>query len=336
MPVSDTPSKMLIAVPSTSTQLDTPSKNISDSVWTSGFQVEWSRVPKPIMKVLEASKWLSGLHKSKLVRVVMDQVLALCQTPKKADLKLVAELIVKKYPQSFQDQIGGDVVGNGIESLLLKLIHRRDNLTRSPDILSFKRRMAPIKTPLKKRPCDSYGCVNWQPGVPEDLTDINACSLEMKEAMTQPASQWNLSRLQKAMEITFPSQRQQINGGASVADLQEEWPFLFQKEGIGMHYHLLMGTSCHEILLQSLSEKGAKLLTFISNKEAPRDKEIKALADAVVEDEDKRVILPAVVLTVMHYFKEPVDNLFILHEVSSCGLGTELTVIIIFFVGYLL
>lgn len=270
------------------------------------------------MSSLRSGNRLSGSSRQKLVRKIIDQVFRHSQSPRKADLRVVAQQIVQLYPKTFEDKIGDVVVGSGEETLLMQLTSRRDNLNRSPDVTQFKRSLTGQDRPPKKKPSDSYGCINWQPQVPEDLAEATTCRQEMTEACSKPPSQWNLARLKHAMQVTFPLQRQGINGGSTITNLKQTWPFLFVREGIAWHYEQLMGRNCHETLLESLQDKAGKLLRYLFTVEAVKNHPLASLAEEITEDQDQdqRSILPGVMVALLRQFEEPIESVFILVEVG--------------------
>ncbi|KAL3969264.1 F-box and leucine-rich repeat protein 13 [Sarotherodon galilaeus] len=70
------------------------------------------------------------------------------------------------------------------------------------------------------------------------------------------------------MCLTYISQRQLINScpSLSVAEIQEQWPFLFTRKGLSNHFYKLTSIDISERLSQALITKGRRIINYFSSR----------------------------------------------------------------------
>ena len=113
------------------------------------------------------------------MRIVCDEIYSITNRPGRHAIKKIAEKITSLYPKCFKDEIDGISVGTGFDSLMAQLEYRLDNMNRgmkrsssSSADNSLGVNDAPESegtiTPKRGKHIDSYGCVNWQPNLPQD------------------------------------------------------------------------------------------------------------------------------------------------------------------------
>lgn len=88
-----------------------------DSNWHYSFDVPWSKIPSNTVKVLNAEKRPSAAERREIIRIVVAEILTVCQKPGKRHITEIARKMVIRYPKSFQDEIEGQVVGTGCTHL---------------------------------------------------------------------------------------------------------------------------------------------------------------------------------------------------------------------------
>ena len=102
-----------------------------------------------------------------MVLIIVDDVLDIVKKPKKSDWGNIAFRIVKQHRQLFEDNIDGNVVGNGFESLQKQFICRVENLARTKKSLvrmsdnestSSDTSSSTSGFSQKRRSVDEYGC----------------------------------------------------------------------------------------------------------------------------------------------------------------------------------
>ena len=111
---------------------------------------------------------------------MIDDIHQVSKNPTKAQLANICETMSNLYPQSFQDRLCNDLVGSGYSYLLNRLCDRRDNANRHCHTLAKRRIVQPTEKVPKKRLKDSYGCVSWQPELPEDCSELSNLQESLK------------------------------------------------------------------------------------------------------------------------------------------------------------
>ena len=60
---------------------------------------------------------------------------------------------------------------------------------------------------------------------------------------------YNSDAVKELIKSTYFTQRKEINNGASIQKLSQEWPFLFKEVGMAAHFQELTGMSLIESFL---------------------------------------------------------------------------------------
>ena len=191
-----------VASPSTSTSSGVSSPSLdtaSSSQWYISFQLPIVKMPRELINCLENEIRPSTALRREMVRIVCDDIFAIMRRPGRHAIKKIAEKIVGQFPKCFRDEIEGIPVGSGYDSLLAQLEYRLDNMNRGikrPLSLSTEIGVGDVEepegegmtTPKIVKQKDSYGCVNWQPNIPQDenrLADLKFKQNRLKEMSHQ-------------------------------------------------------------------------------------------------------------------------------------------------------
>lgn len=190
----------------------------------------------------------------------MEDLMATDTRPGRSKLKQVAQQLVERYPDSFLDKCGTNVVGQGFASLVIQMENRVENVRRQYAITS------PEGRPKKKcKSSDRYGCSQWQPESPNDFDNHD----EEKKKMLQDASKENLlpeSDIKRFMSETYNTQRITLNNEDNVIKVMEEWPYLFEATHLFDHTEKLIGFPVQTKLLNQIEEKGKTITKFLVSK----------------------------------------------------------------------
>ncbi|XP_039470707.1 uncharacterized protein LOC120441095 [Oreochromis aureus] len=129
------------------------------------------------------------------------------------------------------------------------------------------------------------------------------------------------------MCLTYISQRQLINScpSLSVAEIQEQWPFLFTRKGLSNHFYKLTGIDISERLSQALITKGRRIINYFSSQKLKCNLGIRTLLQQM-ESEGvlaNNKIGTAAILLMMKYYKEDEDSLFVLADETSTRMSLE-------------
>lgn len=123
------------------------------------------------------------------------------------------------------------------------------------------------------------------------------------------------------MPFTYVSQRQLINScpSLSVAEIKEQWPFLFTEKGLSNHFYKLTGIDISECLRQALITKGRRIVNYFSSQKLKWNLCIRTLLQEIESEGvlTNNKIGIAAILLIMKYYKENEDSLCKLFSYSS-------------------
>ncbi|XP_024661187.2 uncharacterized protein LOC112436158 [Maylandia zebra] len=279
-----------------------------------------------------------------MIRIVVEAMQVNCRNIKRASCEEVAKIIVDRYPQTFADFTEkGERLGCGHYSLLRSIKSRvehvnRDNTTHRLRQTKRTRNEEDCSsnsnaTSHKKVRClvDSYGCINWQPvELPEGETPA---SLEEKKRIlltifnSEGPGAVERPDVDDFMCLTYISQQQLINScpSLSVAEIQEQWSFLFTRKGFSNHFYKLTGIDICERLGQALITKGRRIVNYFSTQKLKWNLGIRTLIQQI-ESEGvlaNNKVGTAAILLMMKYYKEDEDSLFVLADETSTRMSLE-------------
>ncbi|KAL3973537.1 hypothetical protein ACER0C_024744 [Sarotherodon galilaeus] len=300
--------------------------------------------PSSSTSITMYNHYSSSWDRRSMVRIVVEAMQVHCRNPKRASCEEVAKLIVNGYPQTFADFTEkGERLGCGHYSLLRSIKSRvehvnRDNTThrlRQTKRTRNEEDCSPNSnaTSPKKVRClvDSYGCINWQPvELPEGETPA---SLEEKKHIlltifnSQGRGAVGRPDVDDYMCLTYISQRQLINScpSLSVAEIQEQWPFLFTRKGLSNHFYKLTGIDISERLGQALITKGRRIINYFSSQKLKWNLGIRTLIQQIESEGvlTNNKVGTAAILLMMKYYKEDEDSLFVLADETSTRMSLE-------------
>uniref|UniRef100_A0A3P8P056 Uncharacterized protein n=1 Tax=Astatotilapia calliptera TaxID=8154 RepID=A0A3P8P056_ASTCA len=289
----------------------------SSTSWVSHFQIPWERFPLRLSHAITRGDRAHPEDRRSMVRIVVAAMQVHCRNPKRASCEEVAKIIVNRYPQTSADLTEkGERLGCGHYSLLRSI--------KSPNSSA---------TPPKKVRClvDSYGCINWQPvELPEGETPT---SLEEKKHIlltifnSQGPGAVERPDVDDFMCLTYVSQRQLMNScpSPSVAEIQEQWPFLFTRKGLSNHFYKLTGIDISERLGQALVTKGRRIINYFSSQKLKWNLGIRTLIQQIESEGvlTNNKVGTAAILLMMKYYKEDEDSLFVLADETSTRMFLE-------------
>ncbi|XP_075308529.1 uncharacterized protein LOC142369998 [Odontesthes bonariensis] len=273
----------------------------------------------------------------KIIRIIVDAIRCHCLNPSRSQCATIAKDAVALYPKTFGDVTDeGDLLGCGYTSLLNQFKTRVEHLNRNNTL-------AKVRQPKRKKTetafprngfkmLDSYGCVNWQPKVPEGETPN---SLEVKRQMLttlfnrEGPRQADTSRVDELMSSTYWNQREFINSSPppQVSAIKEEWPFLFETRWLCSHFETLTGIDILTRLSEALDGKGRRIVNFFFQQRLTWKGEVTSLLRELEDDnrtlEDANFFAVAAILLVMAFFKEESSSLFILADGTATVVDIE-------------
>ncbi|XP_028831045.1 uncharacterized protein LOC114787569 isoform X3 [Denticeps clupeoides] len=316
--------------PSDSSFLSTQTrKQYTDHDWHHDFVVPWSKIPHSVRTKFEKQERPSGRERREIVRLIVDEVLTVCQNPRKKHLAEIARKMALKYPKSFKDISGHQTTGSGYDSLTKQLQCRVDNLKRENVRFQLKRRHTKtLKTETqdvrsKKTRLDSYGCINWQP----------SCLPLQETTKTQKEKQEELlnlhrdgvkdhNKIVKLMISTFRAQRKDIVTGTGTHELSKMWPYLFEMCGSKAHFHKLTGVSLNANFYAAMSSKCGRILNYFQSLPQGQNEKISKILINFDERSTEATILTCVQILLV-YFSEDEEKLMV--KVEDTCLPCEVT-----------
>ena len=292
--------------------------------WPENFKIPWNLLPCALVAKLELGERPRPKEKRNLVQIICTAMMSVVPKPKRHETSIIAQRAVSRYP-GLQDTVD-DLDGNGYQGLLNMLQNRIENQNR--DKLTFrssKRRLEPTSPDDNDVSVmvDSYGCINFQPLLPtgEMVEQQTSKKTALQELQHQRLDE-NDKVVQELLQATYASQRCDINGGASVTDIQKEWPLLLS-HGIPGHFEKLTGVPLQATTVSTLDRKGVLICEYFKSLGgAAAKKEVTSIfADgktAAEEGVSRASLEPALaIMLVMAHMHGKRDALFLVADVSK-------------------
>uniref|UniRef100_A0A1A8LY87 Uncharacterized protein n=2 Tax=Nothobranchius pienaari TaxID=704102 RepID=A0A1A8LY87_9TELE len=224
------------------------------------FEIPWQRLPEELVQNLERQKRPSARQRREMVRIVVSEMMKICKNPTKHNTTEIAKRMVAKYTKSLQDVIDGEVIGPGYHSLQYQMMATTQTKYQLNKKQGFKTHMAVLAG--SQSICHSLRL--WR------------VNLKKKEEMKKLFKKNNYSTdaVKELVTCTYYTQRKEINRGASIQKLCQEWPFLFNEVGMIAHFQELTGVNLMETFLANVDKKGARLLKFLKYVDAQKHKQV--------------------------------------------------------------
>jgi hypothetical protein len=308
--------------------------------WVSGFVIPWEKCSSRLMMALEQGKPVQSSDLRELVTHVMSDVSRYTRKAPRSVLRKIAAKIVKRSPSAFADVINGKVVNDGVESIMLMLEAKKENMER---ILKRdagdsgaegnanrprKRRLVMCvdsdindMQPSVSQACKSslgYGCGNWQPAV-HSTGDAASEKLFLSQQSSVMKSQRDASEIQRLMNATYDLQREKINENVPVVEVLNHWPLLGEEEYLVKHFETLTEVRM-SALQNSIEQKYEKLVAFCQFHKANNKSLSVTLEEAVSAAESTKSCRPLVetyVLLMTNIFRDTEANLVSFIEVRT-------------------
>ena len=92
--------------------------------------IPWNKFPTSLNEALKNGKPPSFFDMKQMVTIVVSEMFNFTCKPTRKQLWLIAHKIISKAPPLFSDVINGIVVGDGMDTLMLKLESKKENIKR--------------------------------------------------------------------------------------------------------------------------------------------------------------------------------------------------------------
>lgn len=295
-----------------------------DNNWHYRFEIPWMQIPSNTRKLLDKEKRPSPAERREIIRILVAEVLGVCKKPGKRHINEIARKVVNRYPKSFRDEIEGQVVGTGYDSLAKQMISRIDNYRRLQSPPARKRLCvdhSPDNSKRERR--DDYGCINHDPELPAGESQVSQRGKQEELLKMFQNKDKNVKKIERLMIETFPSQRRALLSALKeTKEILDEWPYLCKETGIKIHFKELTGVQIDETFDQCAAAKFKRILRyfqFIQTEPSSREGSILCqILDGVDEPS-------AAVLLLLAHFKEQQDKLFVCVDDTAIAMDVDTT-----------
>ncbi|XP_034567502.1 uncharacterized protein LOC117832466 [Notolabrus celidotus] len=317
-----------------------PTAPIHSRDWMSSYEVPWEKMTPNLRQCVAQGQQPRKQDHLAMVRIIVDSIRELCLNPSRNQCSEIARRITDKYPKSFADlTMEGELIGCGYGSLLNQIKTRVEHVNRDNTLVRVRRVKRPVndsepvssnEAPASKcSKTDSYGCISWHPlNLPADETPESV--EEKRKAMVNSFSEEGPraaehGQVEEFMKITYATQRYAINSNPppSIDEMKDQWPFLFLKKFMCGHFYTLTGIEIGGRLLDTLCRKGKKVIHFFESQLQRWKKEVRKVLKDIDDGEEDINHGVASVLTLMAFFKENEDALFLLADVTATSADVE-------------
>uniref|UniRef100_A0A8C5CYA4 Uncharacterized protein n=1 Tax=Gadus morhua TaxID=8049 RepID=A0A8C5CYA4_GADMO len=325
MSVHSTPKSTATSSPALTIASPTGSESSvrEDTSWHYRFDIPWSKMPSSTRQLLDNGKRPSAAQRRDIIRIVASEVLTVCKKPGKKHINEISRKMVLCYPKSFRDEIEGQIVGTGYDSLVKQLISRLDNCRRLQASTAQKRLPESCSPDNVKRVCkDAYGCINSEPVLSPGETKLQKQKQEELVKMFKNKDK-DAKKIERLMVETFPSQRRDVLSALKeTEDFLKEWPFLCQEAGMRLNFKELTGVQLDASFEESTATKFRRILRYFQFGKTESSSEARTiLSKALAGGEETS----AAVLMLGAHFKEQQDKMFVNVDDTAIGVDMDTT-----------
>ncbi|CAL8283704.1 unnamed protein product [Lota lota] len=297
-----------------SPESDGPNTN---HAWHHRFQIPWNKMSTNVKKRLKSGERPSAGERREVVRVIAGELLATCRAAGKAHVLEIARRVALAHPKSFQDEMAGEVVGSGYDSIVRQMMSHIYNVRRPESPRAGKRPGAGgggggagrDAAGAKRRRRDAYGCVNPEPALPAGETAATQQSRMEELQLMSRTGDADAEKMEALMTVTFASQRKDISSAATdTRGLLERWPYLFRAAGMRIHVGELTGARLSGSFGDTAATKFRRILAYFRG--LPADP-LGGAGDLVVQTQTGSDPTCGAVLMLLAHFNERQDTMFV-------------------------
>lgn len=325
---------------------------VSPSVQAETFSIvsQWEKFPIQLLAACDAEKTPDPSDRRKMVSILTDYMIHDIKDTRRKTADTIAKSIVAKFPKSFQDKIGGKIVGIGHETLRTQLygsvVFRKGQMGRSLHSQRVDDENDDDEAPSAVELCpvsrkhDQYGCNDYQPILPvgeskrtQDQKRVMLCECYKNGEQDQ-------DKVRNLMAATYPSQRLALNAAnRDLAKLLPLWPYLCESKFVIDHANRLLDKHVQDTWKNNLQNKGSAAVRYfqVSYKGQVKPKTAIPTASEKIAIEGSRLLNEAkkaivveryevpktgvIFFLVANHFKEEAKSLYKFFSVSTLLLG---------------
>lgn len=291
--------------------------------WHYSFHIPWSKLAPSARQLLENNQRPSAAERREIVRVVVGEVLSVCKKPGKRHIAEIARQMVIRYPKSFRDEIEGQVVGTGYDSLVKQLMSRIDNFRRLQTPTNKRVSESGRPENVKKGRKDAYGCINPDPELPSSETKQLQDQKQEELINMFKNKDKDEKRVEKLMVETFPSQRRDLLSGLKeTKEIFKVWPFLYQEIGMRLHFRELTGIQIDDTFEESTGSKIRRILRYFQFVQTDPSSRVGTVLNQTLEGGDDTC---AAVQMLLAHFKEQQEKMFVIVDDTAIASDVDTT-----------
>lgn len=233
------------------------------------------KFPTRLLNCCREGKKVFHTDRLAMVATIADYMLYNLKTCSRSVAQKIASEIVAMFPASFEDKIGGQTVGQGMESLRTQIYnsvnYRKDDSLkkrRKAMVLGNESYESQENTCKISRRRDEYRCVEYETLMPKDET---LKTLEEKRVWMVnnyfQANGRNEKEVQYFMNITYYLQRAEIiKSERNLIVLFERWTYLKKIEYFLSHSSRLLGQDLIESWQNSILNTSQHIRKYFKTK----------------------------------------------------------------------
>ena len=281
------------------------------------FAVPYINLPKRLIIDCEKNKMPEKYLIRKMIRIIAKVLIKFNPMPERAIIRTAAQDIVSKYPV-----LGSHNTGDTHKcyvTIFTKLENCVHNLRRPIKRLEMEYAMGTNAEVKKSRPKkDQYGCVRWQPILPENETQDTQEIARKSLLQYHNTSSTDINMISTIMSQTYTTQRLLINSTALIHQIEKSWPYLFQRTYFIEYANELLGINLLSVWNDSLKKVPSLMSYFrtLRKKNESIDKLFSQLEEVIVRQQNRMPELSALVLLLCTYFGEQESQILNYYDVS--------------------
>jgi len=271
--------------------------------WVRSFQIPWSKCRESLIRSLDEGEVPAAADLRELVTHTMSDIVSYTRRASRNVLRCIARKIVEREPRSFADYINGKSVGDGVNSLMLMLESKKENLNRRHEsTVKETRAEQKVEGEIPMNPMTANkGCQNSAVLPADDMQLYENTKVELKRLFDD--NKHDCGKVDQLMVTAYPMQRNHINHGMPVAEVLRNWPFLGVTRCLLLHSKLLTGIDIEPVLKSAVLQKTEAMCKFMisTGSQLPRP----TLQAMVATDEEQKPLY--FFHLIMSYFREDAD-----------------------------
>ena len=270
------------------------------------YSIPWERFSKDVKLCLENKKRPTPKERREVVRVLCDEIHDKCASPQRRDIQKMAEMMVNRYPISFEDRsLGGRLIQDGSYTLFTQMENRIYNMKQGSDTSNSSENEGSSK---KKKSLWNINPEYAQPWTSSssELESLRSNLIRMYEDQEDDSEKINMTLI-KCLAIVRESILTK-----PLKEVQRDWPILFTANGFKLHYQAVMKKSLDDVIKIVYKSRRNVLgyMQIIQHKVIKLQSVLKSIQSAEEEQRTQTEIMGIAAL-VCSYFSEDFSLIYV-------------------------